>query len=185
MPERTKVIRTKDRHEPGTGRRDRQKRQGRGNFNWGDPTDPALAAAPEAQEYYSDDGEPQEEVANPEKVKLASEFFAGAEDDEEEPPKAKMVVKVPSDLVQVVKVGRDVEVVEDNAMPSLQKKRKQAAKPEKKRSVREEEDEGEAVEDVVDGGEERAGRKQPRDKAFTGVQHNRDRPVPQQQRVFS
>jgi len=36
-PERTKIVREKDRHEPGNGRRDKTKRDGRGPSNWGDP----------------------------------------------------------------------------------------------------------------------------------------------------
>jgi len=41
IPERSKIIREKDHHEPGNGRRDKTKRGGRGPSNWGDPKDDA------------------------------------------------------------------------------------------------------------------------------------------------
>ncbi|EAY07022.1 hypothetical protein TVAG_174920 [Trichomonas vaginalis G3] len=52
MPEREKIVRQKDRHDPGNGRRDKTKRQGNGAGNWGDPKDDIK---------YINDHEPQED----------------------------------------------------------------------------------------------------------------------------
>lgn len=52
VPERTKVERAKDRHESGTGRKDKVKRGGRGPSNWGNPEDDLK---------HPEDFEPQEE----------------------------------------------------------------------------------------------------------------------------
>ena len=39
VPDREKIIRMKDRHESGTGRKDKTKRNGKGRGNWGNPED--------------------------------------------------------------------------------------------------------------------------------------------------
>lgn len=59
VPEREKIVRTKDRHESGTGRRDKTKRQGKGAGNWGDPKDDVK---------YMDEVEPQEDYEEEEEA---------------------------------------------------------------------------------------------------------------------
>ena len=105
MPERQKVHREKDRHEPGTGRRDREKREGKGRSNWGDPIEDQLAV----------ENEPivdEEHVApvdeEPKNVEAAGKFFDNEE--EEEPLKVKPVVKIPARFAGIVKTGDDVVV---------------------------------------------------------------------------
>ena len=39
VPDREKIVRKKDKHESGTGRRDKTKRDGKGKGNWGNPED--------------------------------------------------------------------------------------------------------------------------------------------------
>lgn len=105
MPEREKVHREKDRHEPGTGRRDREKREGKGKSNWGDPIEDQLAADNEPIVDEQDEAPVEEE---PKKVEAAEKFFDNEE--EEEPAKAKGVVKVPARFAGMVKTGDDVVV---------------------------------------------------------------------------
>lgn len=107
MPERQKIYREKDRHEPGTGRRDREKREGKGLSNWGDPIEDQLAA--EREEIVEVDQEPVVEE-QPKKVEAAGKFFDNEEEDE--PAKAKAVVKVPKRFAGIVKTGDNVVVVE-------------------------------------------------------------------------
>ena len=58
MPEREKIVRNKDRHESGTGRKDKTKRSGKGAGNWGSPEDDIK---------YLDEHEKEEEEEEPEK----------------------------------------------------------------------------------------------------------------------
>lgn len=109
MPERQKIHREKDRHEPGTGRRDREKREGRGRSNWGDPINDQLAAV---QEPPSDDEESLIPEDDPRNLESAEKFFD--KEEEEEPSKAKPVVKIPSRFAGMVKTGDDVVVVTEN-----------------------------------------------------------------------
>ena len=39
VPEREKIVRKKDKHESGTGRKDKTKKEGKGLGNWGNPED--------------------------------------------------------------------------------------------------------------------------------------------------
>jgi hypothetical protein len=174
IPEREKVTRAKDRHEPGTGRRDRQKRQGRGPSNWGDPIDDALAAEPDA-EYSEGDAGPVADDS-PAEFRPASEIFAGDDDAPEAAPAAKKVVKVPSDLTPLVKVGDGVEVVPDDAPYGLQKKPKVKPAPKAPYVPPPPEEEDSPDDGPATPSEGRSGKRPRRDKALGGVQHNRERP---------
>jgi hypothetical protein len=182
--DRAKIVRVKDRHEPGTGRRDRQKRDGRGNFNWGDQVDAELAARDE--ELAEPDGEEDSAdipASAPEHFKLASEVIDD-EDDEAPPKPAKRVVKVRPDLAALVDPAReDVQIVAEDVpytigpRPVPEKKPKKRVRPAAAPAPNEEEDKS----DEGATGGEKAGKKQKRDRAFGGVQHNRVRPGPQVQ----
>ena len=63
VPEREKVHRGKNKHESGTGRRDKEKREGRGQGNWGDPIKDQIEA--EADEDIDQDEIPEDEKASP------------------------------------------------------------------------------------------------------------------------
>lgn len=106
VPQRQKIHREKNKHEPGTGRRDTEKRQGRGKSNWGNALDdvnrPPLK-----------DGEVVEEEANAEttpKVQYvpASSYFSSSDDEDEDGvvgvPSAskKQVLKVPSEFADMI-----------------------------------------------------------------------------------
>ena len=131
MPERQKIYREKDRHEPGTGRRDREKREGKGLSNWGDPIEDQLAAEREevvevgqepvveeqpkkveAAGKFFDNGLPPHWILEeqPKKVEAAGKFFDNEEEDE--PAKAKAVVKVPKRFAGMVKTDDNVVVIE-------------------------------------------------------------------------
>lgn len=109
MPERQKIYREKDRHDPGTGRRDREKRNGKGSSNWGDPIEDQIAAE---NDPIGDEEKESPVEDEPKIVEPAEKFFDNEE--EEEPPKVKGVVKVPARFAGMVKTGDDV-VVEVNA----------------------------------------------------------------------
>jgi hypothetical protein len=180
IPEREKVVRTKDRHEPGTGRRDREKRQGRGPSNWGDPIGDVIAAEADF------DGSEDEAEAVPDdppaEFQPASDVFAGSEDSPEFVPPVKKRLRVPSDLTSLVKAGDDVEIVPDDRPYRLQKKPKPKPPPKAPAAASPPEEE-DASDDSpappVDEG--RPGKKPKRDQAFTGAQHNRERPSPRPQ----
>jgi hypothetical protein len=180
IPESKKEPREKDRHDPGTGRRDRQKRQGRGKFNWGDPVADALAAEAEPLDDYECEEEaapgPPSEPAPASKP--ANAIFADSDDDEVESRKGKSVAKVPPDFVSIVKVPADVEVVPDETPYYLKKKADKPKKPAKQPYVPETEEDDEAPDDEGEGGAGKQAKKPSRDKRFTGVQHNRDHPSP-------
>lgn len=87
MPQREKVHRQKDKHDPGTGRRDKEKRQGRGPSNWGNPMDDVThPAVPDQQENVEEGAEnEQQQQAPKEEVKpyvSASQFFEDSDSDE-------------------------------------------------------------------------------------------------------
>ncbi|EAY12189.1 hypothetical protein TVAG_003950 [Trichomonas vaginalis G3] len=87
VPEREKIVRQKDRHESGTGRRDKTKREGRGMSNWGQPGDEAKPATKREQRVAKEEAdaaaEPveEQEEAKPQFV-AASQFFDNDEDEE-------------------------------------------------------------------------------------------------------
>jgi hypothetical protein len=174
MPEREKLKRAKDRHESGTGRRDREKRQGRGQSNWGNPIDDGLAVAQEEERDYEEDlPEPEPGITD----------FVPAEglldsDDDEEPKKAKSVVKVPPQYAGLVHTGDDVEVI---AVDEPLRPLKPTHEPTKKRQAKREVDTAEKgvvpQEDEEEDENEAGhfGKKKLRDQKFHGVQHNRNR----------
>lgn len=130
VPEREKVKREKDRHDPGTGRRDREKRQGKGGANWGDPVHDQLAA--------QDENEPQEDGEGPDRVESKPAEYTkpdlGDEDDEEVVKTAPKVLKVPPGLKGMVKPGENEVVVEEEVDLSHCPKPKPQAKPKPKHS---------------------------------------------------
>lgn len=84
VPEREKVHREKDRHEPGAGYRGTMKRQGRGRDNWGNDIDDAKR--PELVEPEDNESGEIPESTEPKRVFVpASSFFGSDSDDEEEP----------------------------------------------------------------------------------------------------
>lgn len=191
MPEREKVHRDKDKHDPGTGRRDREKREGRGKGNWGNALDDQLADYHEEEVNDVDDDvvTPQGEAKEDKNFQGASQYFEDDEDDGENKKKeGKKTVKVPPGYGKVVKVGKDVEVVEvddsndpnrklPKPQPKLEKKpKREPYNPEKEKAQPEEEEE-DKDENVKKG-------KKSRDQQFHSVQHNRNghnQPPPQKQ----
>lgn len=184
VPEdRAKVVRLRDRHDSGTGRRDRQKRSGRGNFNWGDQVDAELAArdeapGPDEEEDWAESPEP-----SPAPFKLASEVIDD-EDDDAPPTLAKRVVKVRPDLAALLDPARqDVEIVAEDVpytlgpRPQLPKKLSTKASPPAEPAPAEEEDAGDEG-PPADG---KPGKKTGRNRAFGAVQHNRVKAGPQVQ----
>ena len=84
VPEREKVHREKDRHEPGAGYRGTMKRQGRGRDNWGNDIDDAKR--PELVEPEDNESGEIPEATEPKRDFVpASSFFGSDSDDEEEP----------------------------------------------------------------------------------------------------
>lgn len=166
VPEREKVKREKDRHESGTGRRDREKRGGAGAANWGDPIKDQLAA--------EDDVEPQDlpeepEEEGPKKEVVRPDF---GEDDEEEPhAEAPKVVKVPPRFAGMVKTGEGVVVVEEEPDFSNCPKPKQHPQPKPKRPQYKPEEEAPAP--APPEPEDDVGEKKGRNQAHHAVQHNR------------
>ncbi|OHT13880.1 hypothetical protein TRFO_15906 [Tritrichomonas foetus] len=179
MPEREKVHREKNKHESGTGRRDREKREGRGQSNWGNPLD-------DVNHSHSDCEEPEDDTAvapaqsekGPEYV-AAGKFF-DKDDAEDEVKMAKQVVKVPAEYVGIVKTGENVEVVPDDPNDPNRKLPKPQPKLEKKpkREPYVPEAEGAEHKEEEDAGDEAKGGKKPRDQQFKGVQHNRNYAAP-------
>jgi hypothetical protein len=105
MPEREKIVRTKDRSESGTGRRDRTKRDGRGPSNWGNPADDHKVNLKAEKIEEKLEGEEQKEVVE-EKPKIQyvdpSQFFM----DEEKVERPKNVKK--ESQVEVAKKYLDI-----------------------------------------------------------------------------
>lgn len=116
VPTREKVRREKNKHEPGTGRRDKEKRQGRGQSNWGNALDDAKR--PELSENQEGDEQAQE-AAEPKVVYVpATNFFDSDEDDEEAatagvPTTAskKRIAKVPQEFASMIVEKDDVKIV--------------------------------------------------------------------------
>lgn len=89
VPQREKIVRQKDRHESGTGRRDKTKREGRGPSNWGNPADDAKPATKREQRVAKDEADASaepveeqiEEKSAPQYVS-AAQFFDDDEDEE-------------------------------------------------------------------------------------------------------
>jgi hypothetical protein len=112
VPEREKVRRAKNKHEPGTGRRDNTKRQGAGPSNWGNPLqESTLAATAESapQESETPEGEAPKQAA-PEFVP-ASSIFGDSDDEVEVAPAAnKKVQVIPSEFANMVVKKEGVEV---------------------------------------------------------------------------
>ena len=166
VPEREKVKREKDRHESGTGRRDREKRGGKGPSNWGDPIKDQLEAEADPDEEVPEEPEPQQ--AGEKKNYTAPEF---EDDDDEETKKAPKVVKVPPRFAGMVKTGDGEEVVVEEPDFSNAPKPKQA-KPEKpKRSEYKPEPEPEKK--VEPDEDEAHPEKKGRNQSHQAVQHNR------------
>lgn len=167
VPDREKVKREKDRHESGTGRRDREKRGGKGPANWGDPIKDQLAAEADADE---DVPEEQGQQESGEKKNYTAPDF-GDDDDEEEAKHAPKVVKVPPRFAGMVKTGDGEEVVVEEPDFSNAPKPKQAkpAKPKHSEYKPEPEPEKkvEPEEDEVQSG------KKGRNQSHQAVQHNR------------
>ncbi|OHT14840.1 hypothetical protein TRFO_14798 [Tritrichomonas foetus] len=113
VPQREKVRREKNKHESGTGRRDREKRQGRGQSNWGNALDDInRRPIEEAQE-----GAEGEAPAQPEEPKIqyvaAGQFFSDSDDDftggvPERP--TKQVVQIPAAYADIIAEKRDKRV---------------------------------------------------------------------------
>jgi hypothetical protein len=136
-----------------------------------------LAAEADFQDYYSDDTEPEAAASSPGTTIPVSAFFHDTDEEGEEVPKPKSVVKVPSDLAPIVKVRKGVEIVIDDAPYDLHKKPTTPTKVAKKsNAIVEEQAVNESGEVPDDAGDQRVGKKPGRDKTFTSVQHNRDRP---------
>ena len=183
MPEREKVHRDKNKHESGTGRRDREKREGRGQSNWGNALDDQLA------DYHEEDNEeveePQENPTEKKDFKPAAKYFEDDDDNENEKKASKQTVKVPPGYGKIVKAGENVEVVEvddsndpdrklPKPQPKLEKKPKREPYHPEKEEVHKEEEE--------DNDQSAKRGKKSRDKQFHSVQHNRDshnQPPPQ------
>ena len=177
VPEREKVHREKNKHESGTGRRDREKREGRGKDNWGNDLDDQLHQLDEEPEENNQQQPPQyEDRPNYEE---ASKYFEKEDNDDKEKV-AKQVVKVPPEYIGIVKTGENVEVVPQDPndpnrklpkpQPKLEKKpKREPYVPEKDDNNKQEEEEE----------NERRGGKKPRDQQFKGVQHNRVSTTPQ------
>lgn len=179
MPEREKVQRKKDKHDPGTGRRDREKREGRGPSNWGNPMDDTR----QFPEEHDDEEEMAEAPAEKAKTDYvpADQYFSKDDEDGEKITPVKQVVKVPPGYAGVVKAGEGVEIVEEDPsenpnrqlpkpQPKLEKKpKKQPYHPEKETPEHPEEEDIEA---------NQKGGKKPRDQQFKGVQHNRNYAAP-------
>ncbi|KAK8845015.1 hypothetical protein M9Y10_021191 [Tritrichomonas musculus] len=175
MPERGKVHREKNKHESGTGRRDREKREGRGQSNWGNALDDQLAEQHHHEEEEYDD-EHAETPKEHQEFKPAGEYFKDDDENEENKKVSKQTVKVPPGYGKIVKAGDGVEVVEEDEshdpdrklpkpQPKLEKKpKREPYHPEKEESQQEEEEE--KNENVKPG-------KKPRDQQFHGPQHNR------------
>ena len=87
VPEREKVHREKDHHEPGTGRRDRQKREGRGRSNWGNALDEANRPDLKEPEEGAEGAEQPESNEPKKNYTPAADFLASDSDDEDYAPK--------------------------------------------------------------------------------------------------
>lgn len=172
VPDREKVVREKDRHESGTGRRDREKREGRGPSNWGDPVQDALAAQEEHYEE-EEEGEVPDSADPPKKYVNAGQFFDKEED--ESHPTVKGVVKVPPKYAGSVKTEDGVQVVVEEPVPAEPNPAlaKPAPKKKKGKYVPEEEPETKKEDTDEDQG------KQSRDKRYQNVQHQHQNPNPQ------
>jgi hypothetical protein len=133
-----------------------------------------LAAEPDV-EYSEDDAEPPADDP-PAEFRPASEIFGDEDETPDLPPRAKKVVKVPSDLSSIVKVGHDVEVVPDDTPYDLQKKPKPKPVPKAPYVPPPPEEEDSPDDAPAPADDARPGKKPKRDKAFRGVQHNRERP---------
>ena len=113
VPQREKVVRKKNKHEPGAGYSSTIKREGRGQSNWGNAIDEAKR--PEIVD--QQEGEQQENVENAEpKVVYEAAFKYFDSDDEDETPKihreGKRVVNIPEQYASMVveKKSKSVEV---------------------------------------------------------------------------
>lgn len=175
MPEREKVHREKNKHESGTGRRDREKREGRGQSNWGNALDDQLADYHEEEDVNAE--EPQETPGEQKEFKPAAKYFEDDDDQDKDKKPGKQTLKVPPGYKGIVKAGENVEVVEvdesndpnrklPKPQPKLEKKPKREPYHPEKEEVSHEEEEEEKGENAKKG-------KKPRDKQFHSVQHNR------------
>ncbi|KAH0792924.1 hypothetical protein GPJ56_003188 [Histomonas meleagridis] len=103
VPQREKVIRKKNKHEPGSGYRSTIKREGRGRSNWGNAIDEAKR--PELTEQQETEQQGTAENAEP-KIVYESAFKYFASDDEDETPRikreGKRVVKIPEQYASMV-----------------------------------------------------------------------------------
>ncbi|KAH0785742.1 hypothetical protein GPJ56_010304 [Histomonas meleagridis] len=112
VPQREKVIRKKNKHEPGVGYRSTIKREGRGRSNWGNAIDEAKR--PEIVD--EQEGEQQEVTENAQpKVVFEAAYKYFDSDDEDETPKinrqGKRVVKIPEQYASMV-VEKKVKTTE-------------------------------------------------------------------------
>ena len=78
VPEREKVVRAKNKHEPGNGRRDKEKRDGHGAGNWGDPIKDQMNA--KADEDNQEEIEDQLNDSPKPDFVPAQQFFAADDD---------------------------------------------------------------------------------------------------------
>lgn len=102
VPEREKVRREKNKHVPGTGRRDKVKREGRGAGNWGN----ALEDRPVVVDQ-EPAAEGEAEVVT-QQYEPACNFFESDSEDEFVPQVVKPVAKIPKEFEGMIAV-RDTE----------------------------------------------------------------------------
>ena len=102
VPEREKVRRDKNKHVPGTGRRDKVKREGRGASNWGN----ALEDRPVVVDQEAPvQGEVEEST---QQFEPAINFFDSDSEDEFVPQVVKPVAKIPKQFEGMIAV-RDTD----------------------------------------------------------------------------
>ena len=128
VPERTKVVRTKDHHESGTGRVDKTKRQGKGPSNWGNEVDDfknnrgPIEEKVETEEKAQEGAEEKKEEVKKVEYKPAFGLFDDSEDEEihyaEKPSKsearvdAKFIPILSKKAVKDIIIKKEEEVEE-------------------------------------------------------------------------
>lgn len=110
-----KVHREKNKHESGTGRRDKEKRQGRGQSNWGNALDEANRPPLPDTDGTENQEAPQNEDNTPKINYVPASNFFDSDDDEPEPipqqPK-KRVVNVPEQYAALIASKAEKQQIE-------------------------------------------------------------------------
>ena len=117
VPEkREKVVREKDRHEPGTGRRDTTKRDGKGAYNVGNPIEDVRKGQLDDGDKPEQEQPVEEKPEEPKEPKIvyvaATNFFSDSEDDEiqVQPKMSKSEAKVDSKYFDMIAKKPDRKV---------------------------------------------------------------------------